>query len=71
MKTGRPRLGEVRQPVRPTSLSLTDEAIERLKEIGEGNMSEGVRRALEAFWATRDQALVSEKESAPDGSGAV
>jgi hypothetical protein len=36
-------------PTRPRSVSLTDDEAARLREIGGGNMTEGVRRLLVVY----------------------
>ncbi len=44
---GRPRF-EVKEQKR-RNISLSDRLAERAKEIGNGNISEGIRKAIEAF----------------------
>lgn len=46
MKTGRPRKGEIREPVRKVSVALAPSDVLRLRKIGGGNVSEGIRRLL-------------------------
>ena len=44
---GRPRLEAEEQKRR--NISLSDRLAEKAKEIGNGNVSEGIRKALESF----------------------
>ena len=44
---GRPR--QEAEPQKRRNISLSDRLAEKAKEIGNGNISEGIRTALEAF----------------------
>ncbi len=44
---GRPRMEKQKQTRR--NIMLSDRLIEKAKKIGDGNISDGIRKALEAF----------------------